>query len=655
MSESLSREIFLRGSPAPVAPWIPVAFGPLAGFFDPGAAGLRDIRLGGKEVVRGIYAAVRDRNWGTIEPELSDFRITKGPGSFDLSFTATCRGGEIDYVWQGAISGNAAGELIFTFDGLARSEFWRNRIGFCVLHPPDCQGLACELESSTGRVKPDRFPRLVEPWQPFRNLRAIRWSPRSDATLEVRFDGDIFETEDQRNWTDASFKTYCTPLEKPFPALVKSGDRVAQAVHLRLLNRVGPPPPSSRGRPSPLAFQAGEERPLLRLGLACASHGELLTEREKQLLGRLRLDHVRVELRLAEEGWPEALRQAAVEASEMGATLHAAIFVSDQAEVELAALADAARTLPARVSLWLIYHASEEATTARWVELARQYLEPVDAQAEFAAGANGFFTQINRSRPSDLLPAMPCYSINPQVHAFDDRTLVENLAAQPSTVETAWNFAKEAVISPITLRMRSNPAATGPESASAPGELPAQVDPRQLSLFCAVWTLGSIAQLAACEHLFSATYFETTGWLGLMEREQGCALPERFPSFPGGVFPVYQVFAALAGYEKAIATWDADELYCVALELRKSVGGRRWLVANLRLEPQTVRLRLGVASVRMRVLDEKNAEEMMREPERFAAVEGTLCETAAGLLEFTLLPYAFAQIDEAVNVSPAGG
>jgi len=36
--------------------------------------------------------------------------------------------------------------------------------------------------------------------------------------------------EDQRNWTDASFKTYSTPLSEPFPRLVRTGDLVEQSL-----------------------------------------------------------------------------------------------------------------------------------------------------------------------------------------------------------------------------------------------------------------------------------------------------------------------------------------------------------------------------------------------------------------------------------------
>ena len=35
--------------------------------------------------------------------------------------------------------------------------------------------------------------------------------------------GDAFEMEDQRNWADASFKTYVRPLPKPRPYVIAEG------------------------------------------------------------------------------------------------------------------------------------------------------------------------------------------------------------------------------------------------------------------------------------------------------------------------------------------------------------------------------------------------------------------------------------------------
>src|SRR5699024_8714562 len=40
--------------------------------------------------------------------------------------------------------------------------------------------------------------------------------------------------EDQRNWTDASYKTYSRPLALPWPYTLAKGDQVKQAVQLDL-------------------------------------------------------------------------------------------------------------------------------------------------------------------------------------------------------------------------------------------------------------------------------------------------------------------------------------------------------------------------------------------------------------------------------------
>lgn len=41
----------------------------------------------------------------------------------------------------------------------------------------------------------------------------------------------------------------------------------------------------------------------------------------------------------------------------------------------------------------------------------------------------------------------------------------------------------------------------------------------------------------------SVTYLETTGWRGVMEREAGSQLAEKFPSRPGQLFPVFHAMA----------------------------------------------------------------------------------------------------------------
>src|SRR5688500_5656877 len=108
--------------------------GPLTMLFEPDTAFLRHVRLGDCEVERAIYAAVRDQNWATVLPQLTNLQSQLGKDQFDLSFDVRCHRGEIDYFWRGTISGTADGQITYTFDGETKSAFLRNRIGICVLH-----------------------------------------------------------------------------------------------------------------------------------------------------------------------------------------------------------------------------------------------------------------------------------------------------------------------------------------------------------------------------------------------------------------------------------------------------------------------------------------------------------------------------------------
>jgi hypothetical protein len=72
------------------------------------------------------------------------------------------------------------------------------------------------------------------------------------------------------------------------------------------------------------------------------------------------------------------------------------------------------------------------------------------------------------------------------------------------------------------------------------------VDARQCTGFAAAWTVISLKAIGESGALDAVTYYEATGWEGLMERAVGSPQPEDFTSTPGETFPVYDVFAALA-------------------------------------------------------------------------------------------------------------
>lgn len=85
------------------------------------------------------------------------------------------------------------------------------------------------------------------------------------------------------------------------------------------------------------------------------------------------------------------------------------------------------------IDLCLVFHEKEKSTTSRTLELAEGHLVPQGFR--LATGTNAYFAELNRQRPPRGMTV--CYSFNPQVHAFDDLSLMETLEAQASTVESA--------------------------------------------------------------------------------------------------------------------------------------------------------------------------------------------------------------------------
>lgn len=617
-----SPHILYYGVDEPPADRMILTAGPVSMVFEPTQGFLRYIKLGDREILRGIYVAVRDHNWGTIAPKISNVMLNDVPNGFDLSFDVACVAREIDFFWRGRITGSADGKVTYTMAGEARSAFMRNRIGFCVLHAPSaCAGLPCVVEKSDGSIEKGHFPEAISPHQPFVDMMAISHEIAPGLTARVAFDGDVFEMEDQRNWTDASYKTYGTPLSLPFPVAVKKGDRMDQSVTMSLAGNVSHVPQGDMTDVVTLCVGEGDAVRLPEIGLGMASHGQRLTALELRRLQALNLSHLRVDVHLSHGGWRGGLKLASEEAQALGAKLEVALFVSDSAAGELKGLRDFLVEVTAPVVRWVVFHEQKKTTPADVVRVAREVLTDYDKTIPVGGGTNAYFTELNRERPPVAELDGVCYALNPQVHAFDNASLVETLEAQSWTVASARQFvdALPIWITPVTLRPRFNPNATGPAPDPAPGELPSQVDVRQASLLGAAWTVGSLKFLSQAG-VQSVTYYETSGWRGVMEVEAGAPVPNVFPSVAGGVFPLYHVlldFGSMAGGE-VVPTVSSDALCVDGLVLRK---GRyvRFLLANMTADPQRVRVVYpGVSgTVRTEVMDETNVAVAMSDPEGF--------------------------------------
>jgi hypothetical protein len=386
---------------------------------------------------------------------------------------------------------------------------------------------------------------------------------------------------------------------------------------------------------------------LPNVGLCVADDGQPLNLVEVTRLRALNLSHLRVDLKLSQPGYADVLRHAVEQADALGLSLEVALHLSDAADEELASLRDTIADVHPPVCRWLVFHSAEKSTGARWASLARRILGDYEPQALIGGGTDAFFTELNRTRPPVDVLDLVAYSLNPQVHAFDNASLVETLKAQAATVDSARQFCGglPIAVSPITFKMRHNPNATAPETA--PVSLPPQVDVRQMSLFGAAWTAGSLKYIAE-SGAHSATYYQTRGWLGVMETEAGSPLPGVFRSVPGGVFPLYHVLADVGEFAggDVLPTTSSDPLRLDGLAMR---DGERTRVVLVNLNPQAQRaIVMGLGRrVSVNRLDETNVMEAMRAPRNYRAQQAEITTTNVGTLELEILPYGLVRIDSA--------
>lgn len=649
----LARELLLYGSSEPLPTRQFLRAGPLAMFLESGA--IRSIKLASREVVRGVYAAVRDRNWGTLAPHFLTHEVEQGEAAFQVRFTAEHKNAEIDFVWHGIITGNSSGELIFTFDGQARRSFWKNRIGWCVLHPMELAGLPVEVETEH-EVLHSRFPLLISPHQPFRDIRRLlypcpySYSGTPDALLELRFEGELFEMEDQRNWTDASYKTYCTPLERPYPVEVQVGERIFQRITLRLLEQRANVSLSfveaAQGVQQQLRVTSEVAGRLPALGFALAPSPAPLSEAEIAALRALKPAHLWVELDLARADWRAILVQAQQERSLLDTLLELSIVCDDEGE-ELAAFfqeLDRQHSEPERL---LLFSRASHITTQALLERARAYRQLRETSTWLGGGSRANYAELNRAQlPLEYMDLL-AYPINPQVHAFDNLSLIETLQAQEVTATNARLQAQGRPLSvgPLTLKPRFNAVATTSEQRDQQS-LPANVDIRQISLFAAGWTVGSLRHLARAGADW-LTCYETLGWRGLLQRLEHSEFHAPFPALPGCFFPLYHIFADLADYQRSdlLRVQIPDEHVIEALALR---NGQRLLllIANLTSDLQAFQLILpNMSEPVLRNLDETNVLSAMQQPQLFRQTSSRISLDEEGHLLIQLLPFAIARIE----------
>ena len=638
-----SLAVKLFGTEEAVTPPRILRAGPLTAELD--AGNLRHIRFGGVEVIRAVSFIVRDRNWGTCNPTISDLDVDEGDG-FTVSYRAVAADGSQSFRYAAKIRGSADGRVDFEAEGVAETDFQTNRTGFVVLHPiVGVSGRPVLIEHVDGSFVDGAFPDLIDPVQPMMDVRALTHEPTPGLRVTCRMEGDAFEMEDQRNWADASYKTYVRPLARVWPYVIPAGERLEQAVRLQM---AGPAPPLDDAD-GPVTLTLGAPlgpAPRLGLGLDPDEIGPMRAEaRAVRALGPAilvchydpRRKHGRDTLKaladsaamIGAEPWLEAVvadvEGYAEEVASLG--LDVAAIGSPFSTVLLSPAPDLKCTLPG--SIW---------PPAPPADALFRIARAAFPRVRIGGGMFSYFTEMNRKRPPVDLLDLVTFTTIATMHAGDDHSVMEGLEALPAIAASAKAIAgdKPFVVGPSAIGMRHNPYGDAP--LSNPGNVRQAMtynDPRHRGLLGAAWTLGCFARFAA-GGAEAITFGGPTGAFGVVHTARDW--PQPWFDEAGGLFPVFPVLRGLADLAGkpmvSVAPSRPDAVQAIAVARD---GGVEVWVANLTGHPLVVHL--GRSARDAAVLDDAAFALAATDYDAIAHLARPLAEE-----QLALGPYAVARV-----------
>lgn len=368
---------------------IPLAWGSLTAEFEPDTGWLRQVMQGERLLIRAIYAAVRHEDWSTPQPEITITRHWQKEGSCELEWVQ--RYPHLGFTWKGTFKGCRDGSCMISGEGLGSQDFLTRRTGLCLLHPSEQKGLTVKVIRPDGGQTEESFPHLIAPHQPFFDIAGLE----VDTIGRFDFEGEIFEMEDQRNWSDASFKTYCRPHTWPSPYLVEAG----KPIHHKIIFRPGG---HSESLPLPICKGA-----FPKLGVWVRPEDELPDWRGPRFAD------------LIQDDWR-------------------VVHLAAQDSSQLSIAWEPGKPIPPCAGV--LTHPDHEAA-------ARSAF----AETPISAWHGGNFTELNRAQP--LSPTLDglAFRVCCQVHTEDDASVLENTLALTDVMESAADLAagRPVIVAPL--------------------------------------------------------------------------------------------------------------------------------------------------------------------------------------------------------------
>ena len=518
-----------------------------AGFtVDIARAAIRNVTYQGAQIIDLLYTAIRPWDWSTLDPD-EHSEVVEISGENCLVTITDLFAGSMQGKTVLTLQPNGKFTIDYQLSGLGKFEINRWGVCFC-LNTGDWMGSKVSASENTYSLLKEISPQRVINgitqglFPASNNLHFIAPDKRS---LKVLSTGKVLEAEDQRNWTDNTYKIYSGSLAEPRPFVIEKGMQWEQRVEFEVT-------PPTNSIPDGSKIIAIDIPSLPRIGVQFNGEPLLPSDDLEKALFILDIDHIRIN--------EESLTaQKIATISKSGLVLEAALLSSNDGAELVREVEHLSARVPAGSRLLINRQ-------------GRQIVQGSDLPQNktlnsYIPGSDAYLVDLHREE-FEFGDAVS-YSMVPTVHSSDPETIFKTLYTQKESIEFAKKFvAPQVSISPITFSTRGNPE-TGHLRDNrinfAQPEMAAQI--KELS--AAAWTLGSVFALASAG-AYSGTWHELFGEFGVIYSE-GSAI--KFS-------PTFHALSALGAHhahELTIAT-SLDSSW-VAFEDRES---RKMVVASQR-------------------------------------------------------------------------
>ena len=520
--------------------------------FDLARAAVRNVRYKNVQMIDLLYTAIRPWDWSTLDPD-EHTEVVKIVGDECVITIKDSFAGALDAQTVITVSNKNKFTVAYELRGL--NDYSVNRWGICFcLNSADWMGSTVESEGHQFQLPAAISPQRVIDGVTqglFPAANKMHFVAPDNRAIKVGSVGKVLEAEDQRNWTDNTYKIYSGSLSEPRPFVACAGSIWSQSVTFEFS-------PPSKQIPDASRIIVKEIDSLPSIGLQFNTDSLLPTDELNTAFILLDIDHIRVN-----EESLTAQKVSSVSAN--GLIVEAALLSSNSGEKLHQDIAHLNAQIPAGSRI-LIQREGREI-------VEESDLPPNKSLSSFIPGTDAYLVDLHRNKYQ--FGESVSYSMAPTIHSSDTETIFKTLYTQAESIIFAKEFlAPQVLISPITFSTRGNPE-TGHSREQRINFANSEMALRIRTIEGAAWTLGSIFALASAG-AYSGTWHELFGDYGVIYSENSAI---KFS-------PTFHALSALGAHhahEITIAT-SLDNSW-VAFENREA---KKIVVASLR--PWTIEI-----------------------------------------------------------------